>query len=302
MKRLFVVIAVLTAGLGAARAEAADYNGDGADDVAIWRPSSGLWSVRGITKAYYGRWNDEPAPGDYNGDGTAEIAVFRADNLSWLVRGLTRIYYGASGDLPVGGSDGDWYRSGQNLCALAAGNIGVGTGNPEYRLDIVGDRIRVRWSTQSTAETINIRTDGAAGVAEVDTENADLWLKSNSGGTVVLQGFGGNVGIGVQDPFYTLEVAGPVMLEGIASVPATSAWTAGIFAWSGGTTELWAMDGLGNTTQLSPHDPESGKWIFYSKNLASGRVLRVEMEELIFDLAEMMSRRTGKQYIFETRE
>ncbi|HOO78686.1 MAG TPA: VCBS repeat-containing protein [bacterium] len=302
MKAIFVMAAALAAGAAAASASGADYNGDGTDDVAVWRPSNGLWSVRGISRIYYGTWNDEPAAGDYDGDGTDEAAIYRATTGLWAVRGMTKVYYGTAGDIPAGNSDGDWYRSGTDLCALAAGNIGIGVGNPAYKIDVVGDRIRLRWSTQSTAETINVRTDGAAGIAEIDTDNADLWLKSNSG-DLVMQGFGGNVGIGVADPFYPLEIAGgAIMLEGQTTAPTTSSWEAGIYALGTSNTELWALDGQGNTTQLSPHDPGSGKWIFFSKNIQTGRVLRIEMEELIFDLAREMSRRTGKSYISEYRE
>ena len=62
------------------------------------------------------------------------------------------------------------------------------------------------------------------------------------------------------------------------------------------------MDEGGNTTKISPHDSETGKWIFYSKNIETGRVLRIEMEDLIFDLAEEMSEKTGKEYIKEYYE
>ncbi len=63
--------------------------------------------------------------------------------------------------------------------------------------------------------------------------------------------------------------------------------------------KLSVKDKDGNLTQLSSHDEGTGKWIFYSKNTETGRVLRIEMEELIFDLAEKMSKETGKKYISE---
>jgi len=39
---------------------AADFDGDGKGDIAIYRPSSGLWAVRGITRVYFGRSGDIP--------------------------------------------------------------------------------------------------------------------------------------------------------------------------------------------------------------------------------------------------
>ena len=62
------------------------------------------------------------------------------------------------------------------------------------------------------------------------------------------------------------------------------------------------MDEDGNETKISPHDSETGNWIFFSKNVETGRVLKIEMEELMFDLAEEMSQKTGKEYIYEYYE
>jgi hypothetical protein len=81
----------------------ADYDGDGTDDSAVFRESSGLWAVRGLTRAYFGRRGDVPSPGDYSGDGTAQPALFRPTAGMWAVRGLTRIYFGRAGDLPTPG-------------------------------------------------------------------------------------------------------------------------------------------------------------------------------------------------------
>lgn len=78
-----------------------DYNGDGTSDIAIFRDSSGLWAVRGITRVYYGRNGDIPAPGDYDGDGTTDITIFRPSTGLWSVWGLGRAYFGAPGDQPA---------------------------------------------------------------------------------------------------------------------------------------------------------------------------------------------------------
>ena len=84
----------------------ADFDGDSRDDVAIFRPSSGLWAVRGVTRVYFGGSGDEPRPGDYNGDGISDIAINRASSGLWAVRGITRAYFGASGDIALQGGGG----------------------------------------------------------------------------------------------------------------------------------------------------------------------------------------------------
>jgi glycosyl hydrolase family 123/FG-GAP repeat protein len=78
-----------------------DYNGDGTDDIAIFRPGSGLWAVRGVTRSYFGSSSDKPVSGDYNGDGTAEIGIFRGSSGLWAIKGVTRTYFGASSDTAV---------------------------------------------------------------------------------------------------------------------------------------------------------------------------------------------------------
>ena len=80
---------------------AADFNGDGKDDIAIFRESSGLWAIRGVTRVYFGQKLDIPIPGDYGGGAADEIAIFRPGSGLWAVKGLTRAYYGREGDIPL---------------------------------------------------------------------------------------------------------------------------------------------------------------------------------------------------------
>jgi arylsulfotransferase ASST len=80
-----------------------DYNGDGTCDPAIFRPATGLWAVRGITRDYFGAEGDVPACGDYRGDGIARIGIFRPGSGLWAIRGLTRIYFGRPDDTSVPG-------------------------------------------------------------------------------------------------------------------------------------------------------------------------------------------------------
>ncbi len=78
-----------------------DYNGNRVDDPAIFRPASGLWAVRGVTRVRFGRNTDQPIPGDYTGNGTAEIAIFRPASGLWAVRGVTRFSFGRSTDMVI---------------------------------------------------------------------------------------------------------------------------------------------------------------------------------------------------------
>ncbi len=85
-----------------------DYSGDGTSDIAIFRPEDGLWSIRGVTRTYFGTSGDVPASGDYDGDFTADIALFRPSSGLWAIRLVSRIYYGGDGDIPAPADyDGD---------------------------------------------------------------------------------------------------------------------------------------------------------------------------------------------------
>ncbi len=88
--------------------QSGDYDGDGRAEIAVFRPSSGLWAVRGLGRSYFGAAGDIPVSGDYDGDGIAEVGIFRRSTGLWAVRNVTRLYFGGSNDLPVPGDyDGD---------------------------------------------------------------------------------------------------------------------------------------------------------------------------------------------------
>jgi hypothetical protein len=65
----------------------ADYNGDGKTEIAIFRPSNGLWAVKDLGYWVHGMNGDIPVPGDYNGDGTTDIAVYPACGSSTIKAG-----------------------------------------------------------------------------------------------------------------------------------------------------------------------------------------------------------------------
>jgi hypothetical protein len=91
---------------------AADYDGDGRADIAVWRPATGEWFLLGSGSGFtagqlLAQWGaasagDVPVPGDYTGDGRADVAVFREPAGLWFLRGLGSIQWGGPGDVPIG--------------------------------------------------------------------------------------------------------------------------------------------------------------------------------------------------------
>ncbi len=103
--------------------ESGDYDGDGISDIAVFRPDTGLWAVRGLTRIYYGTDEDVPVSGDYDGDGTTDLAVCRRviSPPLWAVRNVTRLYFGEPWDQPVPADyDGD------GSCDIAAFDVEAG--------------------------------------------------------------------------------------------------------------------------------------------------------------------------------
>ena len=120
-------------------------------------------------------------------------------------------------------------------------------------------------------------------------------LKVRDGGTThLVVNENGNVGIGTES--FGAAAAG-VLSIGNGTAPTGGATDASmIYAKDVAvSSEMFVMDEAGNETQISPHDRETGEWIFYSKNVKTGRVVRVNMEKLVKKIEEI----TGEEFLEE---
>jgi hypothetical protein len=94
-----------------------NFDSDGVSDIAVYRPSTGVWYSLNTTDSnfqavQFGIAEDRIAPGDYDGDGTTDRAVWRPSTGVWYVLlstgGFTIVQFGTTGDIPVPGDyDGD---------------------------------------------------------------------------------------------------------------------------------------------------------------------------------------------------
>lgn len=89
-----------------------------------------------------------------------------------------------------------------------------------------------------------------------------------------------------------------MIFEMATSTPPTNTSTALIWANQVATAaEMKVKDGLGNVTQISPHDPETGEWVFFSENTTTGRKVRINMERMVRRFEEL----TGEKFLIENK-
>jgi hypothetical protein len=104
-----------------------------------------------------------------------------------------------AGDLP--------FASGGMFFDRANVRLGIGLATPAHKLEIVGDRVRVRSSTAAAAKTIMLETDGAA--TDLEVQNSDLWIRADSPGPARnICMLSNRVGVGTTGPESNLHVQG----------------------------------------------------------------------------------------------
>ena len=156
-------------------------------------------------------------------------------------------------------------------------NVGVGESTPSQRLHV----------SAAAWPVVKVEALTTGGGILWLVEPAASWQIYSAGGALNFFELGGNVR-------QLLEAGGGLAYRTLAADPSTRANYAHVYAKDvSARAEIFVQDEAGNVTQVSPHDPETGEWVFYSENVKTGRRVRVDMERMVRSVEAL----TGEQYM-----
>ena len=205
-------------------------------------------------------------------NGTANVGALTTTSVSGDGSGLTGIPNSAIPGL----NNSQWTTGASNDIYITSGNVGVGTDNPTATVEVIGTM------KATTVQAISIIGNGS-GITNIQASaipglNQSQWTGVANG----IHYSGGRVGLGTNDPGYTLDVNGTVNVgaltattisgvgSGLTGIPA-SAVVGGVGVWTQPGNDIYYNTGnvsIGTTTSDANLHVEGN--VYVSSNLEVG--------------------------------
>lgn len=198
-----------------------------------------------------------------------------------------------------GANDGKWFSGYSRFSANTMWlSVGARVRSSGYDLHFNGLVDEIIYLSDSTTATINSELYGSG--TPQDVSGASIfkhWWRFEEGtGTTTKttdNSYTLNLGYGTAAPSWSTDDPG---FQGTSDDPELKAGTAAIYAKANvDTTEMYVEDSQGNVTKISPHS--GGDWVFYSKNVKTGKKVKINMEKFILRMEEITGEKFFEEYV-----
>ena len=143
-----------------------------------------------------------------------EIEIDSQGGINYISMGTSELVSVPYALFSESSADGYWEKSNEDIY-YNDGNIGIGTPNPIYPLEINGTTL-----IGTDSKGIRLRTNGA--IADIESLGTDLAINYQGYGNTVMNVVSGNVGIGTLTPAYPLHLVNSSGINWIAGFHNTS--------------------------------------------------------------------------------
>lgn len=182
---------------------------------------------------------------------------------------------------------------------LGRGSLDLTNGAGATTVQLVGQTGALVGSL-STVSTATVKNSIIVGGTEAYLGGAAIFKDAGGNDKIYINATEGVSAIGVwgnNDANYVTIDNNSILMSTTSAVPFAYAGYSAFFSSGAVSAEMWVMDGAGNATQISPHDPETGRWRFLSCNDKTGRCYEVpDMERLINVVEKLSGERLHKEW------
>ena len=199
------------------------------------------------------------------------------------------------------------------------GFVGVGSQTPGAQFHVRGSTVQFDADSSQNGrfrfgKITGITADTEAFLHMDNGNNLGFFLRSDGntpfmgawdGGSLNFRGFdiANNGTLSSQATLFQVDfgntravISGAMIFRDNVSDPTTGSNTAAVYAKDvAGTVEMFVRDEASNVTQISPHNKQ-GDWVFFSKNIRTGRVRQINMDKLVSAVEKLTGEKFSQEW------